>query len=431
MAAYCRVSSEHEEQLNSFENQVDYYTKYISSKPEYELVDIYADEGISGTNTKKRAGFNRMIDDARAGKIDYIITKSISRFARNTADSLTNLRILRNLGINVFFEKENINSLEATGELLITILSSLAQEESRNISENCKWGIRSNFQKGKVHLNATYFLGFDKTPEGKFVINEEEAKIVRRIFDSFLEGMSYTQIGKMLREEGIQTARGTTSWAANNIKAMLMNEKYKGDACMQKTYTSDFLTKRLKKNNGELPQYYLEDFCEAIIPKERWEATQLEVERREAYIDELHVRNYGYCKSDNPFIAKVVCGKCGEMLRKLTWESRDTCYWKCRNEHCKQEHVQNATLYKAFRIAWNSICAHPEEYEEYWDELLCGNELEKLRATQMKQVIANGPITTDVPELIRLTLERIVAFSAQDFEVRFLDGTIKKVHITE
>ena len=430
VAAYCRVSTEQEEQQNSFENQVDYYTKYINSRPEYTLVDIYADEGISGTNTKKRKDFNRMIADAQAGKLDYIITKSISRFARNTSDSLNNLRLLKGLGINVFFEKEGINSMDATGELLITILSSLAQEESRNISENCKWGIRSNFQKGKVHLNTTYFLGFDKDEEGNLIINPAEAEIVRRIYASFLEGMTYSQIGCLLRDEGVKSARGTTSWAPGTIKQMLMNEKYKGDVIMQKTYTADFLTKKEKKNNGELPQYFIENHHEGIVSKDIWDATQLEIARREAYKTELGIATFGNMNVDNPFLSKVICGKCGKVMIKQEWKSRDVCYYKCRDKGkgCHSDNIDNKLLLKAFRIAWNDIVTNMDSHQKVWNVMVeTGDPLEKLRAEQFISQAEAGKITTDIPELIRLTLERIVVLAPDSYEVRFLDGTIKNV----
>ena len=208
VAAYCRVSTDQEEQENSFKNQVDYYTRYIAGHPDYELAGIYADEGISGTNTKKREEFRRMITDCEAHKIDMVITKSISRFARNTQDCLENYRKLKNLGITVIFAKENIRSTETTGELLLTILSSLAQDESRNITENTKWGIRSKFQKGIPHDNASKFMGFDKGENGRLIVNEEEAKLIRRIYREFLEGFTSTAIAKRLNEEGVPGTSG-------------------------------------------------------------------------------------------------------------------------------------------------------------------------------------------------------------------------------
>lgn len=208
VAAYCRVSTDMEEQLHSFENQVDYYTKYIEKNPDYEMVEVYGDEGISGTSLKKRDEFKRMIEDCKAGKIDLIITKSISRFARNTQDCLHYSRLLKNMGIGVYFEKENINTLDASGELLFTILSSLAQEESRNISENSQWGIRSKFKKGISHLNASGIMGYAKGEDGDFVIDPEQAEIVKRIYKMFLEGFTPSHIAMILNDEGVNGVKG-------------------------------------------------------------------------------------------------------------------------------------------------------------------------------------------------------------------------------
>ena len=208
VAAYCRVSTDHEEQINSFENQVTYYTEYINRNPNYELADIYADEGISGTNTRRRDDFNRMIADCEAGKIDLIITKSISRFARNTQDCLNYSRKLKDLGIGIQFEKEGINTMDSSGELLFTILSSLAQDESRSISENCQWGIRSLFKQGVLHLNTNRFLGYDKDEKGNLVINEEQAAIVRRIYTEFMNGINPDVISRRLRDEGVPGCMG-------------------------------------------------------------------------------------------------------------------------------------------------------------------------------------------------------------------------------
>ena len=234
MAAYCRVSTDQEDQLHSFEAQVDYYTRYISDHPNYEMAGIYADEGITGTNTKKREQFRRMISDCESGKIDMVITKSISRFARNTQDCLQYSRMLKNLGIGILFEKEHINTLDSSGELLFTILSSLAQDESRNISENCKWGIRSKFKKGEMHLNTHKFLGYDKV-DGKLVINEREAKIVRRIYREFLWGHSPQEIAKGLEDEKIEGCMGAKKWYPSTVINILKNEKHMGDALLQKS----------------------------------------------------------------------------------------------------------------------------------------------------------------------------------------------------
>lgn len=218
MAAYCRVSTDQDEQLSSYENQVRYYQDYIRQNPLYELVDIYADEGISGTNTKKRTEFNRLIGDCRKGKVDRIIVKSISRFSRNTLDCLKYVRELKELGIGVTFEKENIDSLDAKGEVLLTILSSLAQDESRSISENATWGIRKKFERGEVRVNTTKFVGYDKGENGNLVINEEQAKIVRRIFWDFLQGETPESIARSLKEERVPGWNGKANWYPTTIQ---------------------------------------------------------------------------------------------------------------------------------------------------------------------------------------------------------------------
>lgn len=223
LAAYCRVSTNNEDQLLSFENQVTYYRDYAARHPEYELVEIYADEGITGTSTRHREEFKRMIADCEDGKIDMIITKSISRFARNTADCLKYSRHLKDLGVSVQFEKEGINTLEGSGELLFTILSSLAQDESRSISENCTWGIRSLFRQGKLHLNTNRFLGYDKDEKGQLIVNEEQAAIVRRIFEEYMNCINPDVIARRLCDEGVPGVMGEPKWVCSTIMGILQN----------------------------------------------------------------------------------------------------------------------------------------------------------------------------------------------------------------
>ena len=218
----------------------------------------YADEGITGCNTTHRDGFNSMVEDALAGRIDLIVTKSVSRFARNTVDSLTTIRKLKENGTECYFEKENIWTFDGKGELLLTIMSSLAQEESRSISENCTWGQRKRFQDGKVTVPFKRFLGYDRGEDGNLVVNEEQAVIVRRIYGLFLQGKTPYAIARQLTEEGIPTPGGKKNWGKKTVESILTNEKYKGDALLQKVYTTDFLTKKKKKNEGEVPQYYVE-----------------------------------------------------------------------------------------------------------------------------------------------------------------------------
>jgi len=257
VAGYARVSTDSEEQQTSYEAQVDYYTHYIQSREDWEFVGVYTDEGISATNTKHRDGFKQMVKDALAGKIDLIVTKSVSRFARNTVDSLTTVRKLKEHGTEIYFEKENIFTFDSKGELLITIMSSLAQEESRSISENVTWGQRKRFADGTVSMPYKQFLGYEKGEDGTPVINEEEAAIVRLIYKLFLEGKTPAGICRYLEQQGIPTPSGKQKWSQTTVDSILSNEKYKGDALLQKKFTTDFLTKKMKVNEGEVPQYYV------------------------------------------------------------------------------------------------------------------------------------------------------------------------------
>ena len=280
VAAYCRVSTELEEQESSYEAQVEYYTRKIQETDNWKMAGIYADDGKSATNTKKRDDFNAMIKDALDGKIDMILTKSVSRFARNTVDSLLTIRKLKEKNVAVVFEKEGVNTLDGTGEILITILSSLAQEESRNISENTRWGVVRRFENGKMIVNHNKFMGYTKNENGDLVIVQEEAEIVRLIFRLYLEGYSAKKISQYLEENGIKTATGQDKWYDSVIFKMLRNEKYMGDALLQKTYTVDFMTKKKVINKGIVPQYYVEDDHEPIIPKELFYRVQEELARR-------------------------------------------------------------------------------------------------------------------------------------------------------
>ncbi|MDY5779969.1 MAG: recombinase family protein [Succinivibrionaceae bacterium] len=268
VAAYCRVSTDTDEQATSYEAQVEHYTKYIKQNPAWDCAGIYADDGISRTNTKKRESFNRLIKDCMDGKIDMVLTKSISRFARNTLDCLNYIRKLKDKNIAVFFEKEGINTLDAKGEVMLTIMASLAQQESESLSQNVRLGFQYRFQQGKVMVNHNRFLGYDKDENGKLIINKAEAEVVKRIYREYLEGQSYYSIGRGLTNDGIKTAAGKTKWLASTLRKILSNEKYMGDALLQKTITTDFLTKKRVINHGIAPQYYVEEDHEAIIPKD-------------------------------------------------------------------------------------------------------------------------------------------------------------------
>lgn len=280
VAAYCRVSTDSDEQASSYEVQVEHYTQFIQKNSEWELAGIFADDGISGCNTKKRSEFNRMIEECMAGKIDMIITKSISRFARNTLDCLKYIRELKEKNIPVFFEKENINTMDSKGEVLLTIMASLAQQESQSLSQNIKLGLQYRYQNGEVQVNHNRFLGYTKDEEGHLIIEPAEAEVVKRIYREYLEGGSLLQIARGLEADGILTAAGKAKWRPETLKKILQNEKYIGDALLRKTYTVDFLSKKRVKNNGIVPQYYVENSHEPIIPRDLYMQVQEEMIRR-------------------------------------------------------------------------------------------------------------------------------------------------------
>ena len=436
VAAYCRVSTELEEQDSSYEAQVEYYTSKISENENWKNAGIYADDGKSGTNTKKRADFNAMIQDALAGKIDMILTKSVSRFARNTVDSLVTIRKLKEKNVAVVFEKEGINTLEGTGEILITILSSLAQEESRNISENIRWGVVRKFEKGKVIVNCTKFMGYTKNEDGDLVIVPEEAEIVKLIFRLYLEGYSTGKIAKHLEEQGIKTATGQDKWHSTVIDKMLRNEKYMGDALLQKTYTADFLTKRQVKNNGEVAQVYVKDSHKGIIDKETWNAVQEEFDRRKKFMQRHGTDRYSYGSECYPFCEKIFCGECGSLFTRHSWKSRGIVQWQCKNHRkdgkvaCTNAYVDNANLENGFVKAFNRLVSEREKHMERWNAMKAdGTPLEKIRAVQMMEATENGQLQKYVPEAAQLVLEEITIFGAKKYEFAFLEGSRVKVSV--
>jgi len=363
-AAYARVSTDSDEQFTSYEAQVDYYTRYIKGKPEWEFVKVYTDEGITGVNTKHRNGFKQMIQDALDGKIDLIVTKSVSRFARNTVDTLVTVRQLKEKGIEVFFEKENIYTLDSKGELMITIMSSLAQEESRSISENVTWGRRKRFSDGKLNLPYKQFLGYEKGKNSIPQIVETEAELVRRIYSLFMDGKTSCRIAKQLTEEGIPTPAGKVKWQASTINSILTNEKYKGSALLQKKYTVDFLTKKQKVNEGEIPQYYVEHSHEAIIDPLEFELVQAEFLRRKEI-----GRNYS---GNSVFSSKIICGECGQYFGSKVWQS-NTKYrrtiWRCNDKYkkdkpCSTQHITEDELKIKFLTAYNSLVSDKDDLLE-------------------------------------------------------------------
>lgn len=352
VAAYCRVSTDSDEQAGSYDVQVKHYTEYIGSNKEWELAGIYADDGISGTNIKKREGFIEMIDDCMEGKVDVIITKSISRFARNTIDCLKYVRKLKEKNIAIIFEKENINTLEASGELLLTIMASLAQQESASLSQNIKLGLQFRYQEGKVQVNHEHFLGYTKDENGKLIVDENEAKIVRRIFREYLEGASLRDIANGLEKDKIRTGGKRYKWHLSTIRGILRNEKYMGDALLQKTITTDFIEKIRIKNDGTVPQYYVKDSQEPIIARDIFMLVQEEMTRRANLTSGVDGKKKRVYSSKYALSSICTCTKCGDIYRRIAWNNRGkkSTVWRCctRVEHgpsaCDAPTIQESEL---------------------------------------------------------------------------------------
>ena len=415
VCAYARVSTSSDEQENSYAAQVDYYQKFIQLHAGWEFAGIYADEGITGTSTKNRIGFNKMINDALEHKVDLIIAKSVSRFARNTVDSLINIRKLKENGIEVNFEKENIWTFDSKGELLLTIMSSLAQEESRSISENVTWGIRKRFSDGKYTIVLKHFLGYEKDANGNVVINKKQAEIVRYIYKRYLEGATARNICAELEKSHIPTPSGKERWFPSTVLSILSNEKYKGDALLQKSYTSDFLTKKVRKNNGVLPKYYVENGHIPIIVPEDWEVVQEEIARR---------RSIGKAYSFATVLSsKLICEDCGGFFGVKVWHSNEKyrcIIYRCNNKYekkkyCKTGHFTESEIQYKFLLAYNEYIGD-RECVIRGAEKMCRVLSDTTAMTQkLKQ---KTEIRDEKAELYRVLLSRETEASPKTFRQR-------------
>lgn len=386
VAAYCRVSTDSDEQASSYEVQIEHYTNFIQKNPEWSLAGIYADDGITGTNTKKRDEFNRMIKDCLEGKIDMIITKSISRFARNTLDCLKYIRELKERNIPVFFEKENINSMDSKGEVMLTIMASLAQQESQSLSQNVKLGIQYRYQQGEIQVNHNRFMGYTKDKDKRLVIVPEEAEIVKRIFREYLGGASLNKIGKGLQADGILTAAKKEIWRPETVRKILKNEKYIGDALLQKTYTVDFLSKKRVVNDGLVPQYYVENSHEAIVSREIFRQVQEELGRRSS----LPARKNGAKRqysSRYSLSGVVYCAHCGEIYRRVHWNNRGckSIVWRCltrlEGKECNAKTLNEETLHRGIVQAVNQVLGdsyYREALEQHIHKVLKKSEVDKV-----------------------------------------------------
>ncbi len=369
VAAYCRVSTDHEEQESSYEAQCSHYEGYIKSNPEWTLAGIYADEGLSGTGTAKRAEFNRMIADCMAGKIQMVITKSISRFARNTLDCLQYIRKLKAKGIGILFEKENILTTDSKGEVLTTIMASIAQQESASISQNVQLGVRYHYAQGKVGAGHQRFLGYERTEDASLRIIPAEADIIRRIFREYLEGDSPGLIASRLTAEGVTwRCNKTGKWTGQTLKYMMSNEKYAGNLLLQKYHTVDFLTKKVEKNNGAVPQYFVENNHPPIVPYEVFLQAQGEMMRRgEQYANAFKSENRPDMPSKKMALSgRLYCADCGCLYRR---KKEGTKYvWRCKTKvdqgmkdtPCENRPLVEAVAQQAIMEAFNRL---PEERE--------------------------------------------------------------------
>ncbi|MFR1128118.1 MAG: recombinase family protein [Enterocloster bolteae] len=349
VAAYCRVSTELEQQQSSYDIQIEYYTRHIMQNPNWIFAGVFADDGRSATNTFRRDDFNQLMDQCLKGKVDMVITKSISRFARNTVDCISWVRKLKEKNVAVYFEKENLNTLDDSTEMILTILSSQAQEESRAISTNVKWGYARKFEKGESTRQRSY--GFRKAPTGEMCIVEEEAAVIRNMALWFLDGDSLERIKHRLEDAGIETTTGKKTWSTGTIYNILTNEKIMGDVLLQKTFTADYLTKRRVKNSGQQKQYYVKNHHEAIIPKTVYYKIQEEIARRSS-LKKAGTRKgktaQGVYSSKYALTGIMVCNECGAHYRRTTWakNGKKVIVWRCINrlEHGTKRCHESPTL---------------------------------------------------------------------------------------
>jgi len=372
VAAYCRVSTDEEEQESSFENQVSYYTKRINDNPEWQMVGIFADEGISGTQTKKRTEFLKLMRLCDEGKVDLILVKSVSRFARNTLDSLNYVRRLKEKNVAVYFEEEGINSLEAANEVILTLYSSFAQAESESISKHIIWSIRNSFKEGKVMMSCNNIMGYKMGENREWLIDHERARVINLIDMAFLSGMSILQIKKMLESQKIKSPKGKDTWQTGTIKRILQSEKYLGDVLLQKTFVEDMLTHKVKKNEGELPQYYVKDHHPAIRSRETGYLIKAEFARRNAKKSNDTTQGIRKGKYSGQYALSelMICGECGTPYRRVTWSKngKKKIVWRCINrlnngtKYCKHSPTMNETaLHEAIVRAMNNYIDNKDD----------------------------------------------------------------------
>ncbi len=428
VAAYARVSTEKEEQEHSLEAQTDYFETYIKGNPRWEFVGLYVDDGISGLSQQNRDGFNRMVADALDGKIDLIVTKSLSRFARNTVDALSTIRKLKAANVGVFFQKEDINTLDAKGEFLLTLMSSFAEEESRSISDNVTWGRRKQFADGFYIVPFAHFLGYDRGAEkGEFVINEKEARVVRFIYMLAFEYYSPTNIARLLIKLNIPTPGGKKIWQSSTVDSILANEKYKGDALLQKKFTVDFRTKKMKRNEGELPQYYVTGGHAPIIAPETWD----EVQKIALPGGQRFIKQY-------PMTGKLVCGECGGRYGSKLWHS--TTYhnlvWECNERKkkgapCKNTHIYAEEMETATAIALQRLYEKNKRIKRLCTELLSSVPLNDREGALTALVDIQPHNIAFDNSAINVLITKAVVTTDANIVFYFVDGSTYQYRICE
>lgn len=434
VAAYCRVITDQEEQESSYEAQISYYTEKIGKNNDWQMAGIFADEGITGTQAKKRPEFLKMIRLCRQRKIDMVLTKSLSRFARNTVDSLNYIRELKALGIAVIFEKENINTLETDTEMMLTIMSCFAQAESESISKNVSWGIRQSFKNGNVPMQYARLLGYKKGDGGNAEIIPDEAEVVREIYRCYLDGMSMNLIADRLNEKGLTTKGSGSPYRKTVVQRILTNEKYTGDALLQKTYVTDCITKKTRKNNGELPMYLVKNHHEPIISRSDFNRVQEEMARRSAkrtIADKLTKTGQGKYSAKYALSELLICGECGEHYRRVTWTAKGfkEIKWRCvsRIQYGKKKchsspTVDEQALHRAIVSAINEFCEVKDDVakalRESITEVLDPNQNGSIQAAQQRidELARNMDeliMLATVPETAENAMSDIAKFSEE------------------
>ena len=422
IAVYARVSTFEEEQQSSQELQESYFKEMIANNENWELYKVYADHGVTGTNTKNRTAFNEMIEDAKEQKFDLIITKSISRFARNTLDCLTYVRMLKGLKrpVGVIFDRERISSLDSSSEMLLTIIASISEEESKTISANVCWGVTKRFSQGIPHIPTTYFLGYDEDEEGNLIINEKEAKTVRRIYRELLAGKGTVLIAKGLTKDKVKTARGNTKWTSDSVLKLLRNEKYAGHALCQKSVTLDPLTHKRVRNKNHKPQYFIRNHHPPIISEEDWNEAQKELDRRSKMLHDPGGKYRRAYSGRSPFSNMFFCGTCGMPIirRRITSRNKEKKYhfttWHCR----VASHKYKADFKCNAKYIWEEVI------ERAYNEMLLkmSKEIDQIRA-EGEEAIEDVDLSADETRRLKELDEIIKRISNRISELPMKEST--------